>query len=173
MKFLQYGILVSLMVAASAQAAGGKVKETSFSRQYGTAGCGLGSMVIGGGDGIDQIFASTTNNTFYSQMFGITFGTLNCDGGNVFTKAENMDQFINGNKVALAGDMARGQGEAIVSLASIMDCQGNQDQLAGELQRNFKQIFPSHSVATMAVTDSIITVISRNDDLAKACNITM
>jgi hypothetical protein len=152
----------------AAQSGGGK-----FGRAYGTAGCGLGSMVIGKGDGINQIFAATTNDTTWNQMFGISFGTLNCDGGNVFNKAENMDRFIIGNKVALASDIARGEGESIVSLASIMECSGNEAAIGSALQSRFNQIFPSHLTPAMEVTDSIINVVGGNSALAKACQVVL
>ena len=42
---------------------------------YGAAGCGLGSMVFGSKPGAEQVVAATTNGTFGSQTFGITFGT--------------------------------------------------------------------------------------------------
>ncbi|RYZ63378.1 MAG: DUF3015 domain-containing protein, partial [Proteobacteria bacterium] len=56
--------------------------KRSFSRKYGTAGCGLGNMILGKEN---QVFAATTNGTLGNQSFGITFGTLNCEGGNLFT----------------------------------------------------------------------------------------
>ena len=47
--------------------------------KYGTAGCGLGSLVFGNQKGIVQIFAATTNGLFGSQTFGITTGTSNVE----------------------------------------------------------------------------------------------
>ncbi|MCX5790873.1 MAG: DUF3015 family protein, partial [Elusimicrobia bacterium] len=44
---------------------------------YGSAGCGLGSLAFQGNDQT-QILAATTNGTFGSQTFGLTFGTSNC-----------------------------------------------------------------------------------------------
>jgi hypothetical protein len=152
--------------AAQAHTGGGH-----FGRAYGTAGCGLGAMVIGKGDGMNQILAVTTNGTMYNQGFGITFGTLNCDGGNVFNKAENVDRFIIGNKVALASDIARGEGESITALASIMECSGSEAAMGSALQSRFKEIFPSHTVPAMEVTDSIINVVGGDAQLSQACQV--
>ena len=44
---------------------------------YGPAGCGLGNMIVGGGTGFSQVFASTTNTTSGTQTSGITSGTSN------------------------------------------------------------------------------------------------
>lgn len=171
MKFIG---LVGLVLASASYAAPAGKGGGDVSRAYGTAGCGLGSLVIGKGDDFMQVFGVTTNGTFYNQGFGITFGTLNCDSKNIFQKADNMDSFVGANKLALANDIARGNGESIVSLASVLDCSnGVEGELAGELHKSFREIFPSHTVPTMEVTDSILSVVSRHQGLAKACKVVM
>ena len=43
-------------------------------------GCGLGSMMFEGQDGLlSQTCAATFNGSFYSQLFGITTGTSKCN----------------------------------------------------------------------------------------------
>ena len=79
-KYLWKSIILSLTVLVAfgpkdAEAQGKK----SFARQYGMAGCGLGSLAFEPGEG--QISAATTNGTFYNQFFGISSGTLNCVDG--------------------------------------------------------------------------------------------
>lgn len=45
-----------------------------------STGCGLGSMAWRGQRGIGpQVLAATTNGSFGTQTFGITFGTSGCD----------------------------------------------------------------------------------------------
>ena len=56
--------LLALLAAAPAFAQGGGLKGTGA---YGTAGCGLGSLVFGNQAGAVQILAATTNGTFASQ----------------------------------------------------------------------------------------------------------
>ena len=50
--------------------------EGGGDRGYGTAGCGLGAVLMG--PKAAQIFASTTNYTVFNQFFAITIGTSNC-----------------------------------------------------------------------------------------------
>jgi len=138
----------------------------SFSRPYGMAGCGLGSMVIGKRGA--QIFAATTNGTFANQTFGITFGTLNCQDSPNNEVAMRMDHFVAANKGTLAAEIAKGDGEAIGSLSTIMGCD-SASKLGTEMQKNFNQIFPSTEVAPNEITDSIISVIRQNDSLAGSC----
>ena len=78
---------------------------------YGTAGCGLGSILFGSKPGLIQVLAATTNGTFGTQTFGITTGTSNCEdtaGGAQSTKA-----FVQANREAVSKDIARGSGFAV------------------------------------------------------------
>jgi hypothetical protein len=138
----------------------------SFSRPYGMAGCGLGSMIVGKHGG--QIFAATTNGTAWNQTFGIMAGTSNCVDNPNNAMASRMDQFVVANKVALAGDIARGNGETLGSLSTLLGC-SDSIQLNSALQKNFSQIFPSYDVQPNIVTDSIISVVKTDQQLATSC----
>ena len=131
---------------------------------YGTAGCGLGSMVFGSQPGMIQILAATTNGTFASQTFGITTGTSNCGamaGGTASTKA-----FIDANREALAKDISRGQGETIANLATLAGC-SDASAVGSALQKNFQAIFPAASVANAQVGDAVISTLK--SDAALSC----
>ena len=132
---------------------------------YGTAGCGLGSMVFGSQPGIIQVLAATTNGTFASQTFGITTGTSNCGstgGGTASTKA-----FIDANREALAKDISRGQGETIANLSTLAGC-SDAAAVGAELQKNFSSIFPNASVPNDQVGDSVISTLKA--DAALSCH---
>ncbi len=121
---------LSLLVACTAIF----VSSTAFAGGYGTAGCGLGSVIFGNTAGIVQIFAATTNGTSATQTFGITSGTSNCTGGGAQASIRN---FIDANKEVLAKDMARGSGETIKSLASLGGCK-NSAAVGTHLQSQYK-----------------------------------
>lgn len=168
-KLITIAMGMSLMFGTSAAMAAEKAapaKKASYSRQYGMAGCGLGSVVMGKKGG--QIFAATTNSTFYNQMFGISLNTLNCVDSPNKEVAQRMDQYVAANKLALAGDMARGNGEVLSTLSTMMDCTDSA-AISAAMQRNFGQIFPDTSVAPNEITDSIITVIQGDESLAAGC----
>ena len=137
----------------------------AFAGPYGTAGCGLGSMVFGNQAGIIQIFAATTNGTFASQTFGITTGTSNCGamgGGTASAKA-----FIDANREALAKDISRGQGETLQNLATLAGC-SDASAVGSALQKNFQSIFPSASTPNDQVGDAVISTLK--SDAALSCN---
>ena len=130
--------------------------------KYGTAGCGLGSMVFGNQKGIVQIFAATTNGLFGSQTFGITTGTSNCadtSGG-----AASIKSFTETNREALAKDMSRGQGETLKNLATLAGCT-DAGAVGAVLQKNFSAIFPDAAAPSEQVSGAIISTLRSEKSL--------
>jgi hypothetical protein len=129
-----------LAIGMSAQAAGKGNKPSlhdQFTGQgYGTAGCGLGSVVFGQQPGKVQVLASTTN-AWGGQTFAMSSGTSNCS--NAFN-GHAAAEFIKVNKMALEKDIARGQGETLASLGQVMDCQN--PQFASNMKKQYSQQFP-------------------------------
>jgi len=127
--------------------------------QYGSAGCGLGSLVFEPSESFMQVFAATTNSLSGSQTFGITSGTSNCDTGG--GSARNVETFIAANRATLAVEAARGRGETIASLSSLAAC-GDEAALGRALQSNFKTVFSSSTVTDQEVGHNMVTLM-RND----------
>src|SRR5689334_3484559 len=113
-------------------------------KAYGPAGCGLGSLIFEPDSGFTQVFAATTNGTFGTQTFGITSGTSNCAGSSGGSASAKV--FVQTNRVALARDIARGQGETIVSLSRLAGCRAS-SAVGSSLQRRFDQIFTDASAS--------------------------
>ncbi len=132
---------------------------------YGTAGCGLGSMLFNDDKGLVQVLAATTNGFFGTQTFGISTGTSNCAETAAGTKAAQI--FIEANREALAKDMSRGSGETIVNLSSIAGC-ANPVAVGAALQKNFKAIFPDENVSNESVVSSTLNTLK--SDKALACS---
>jgi len=144
---------------ASAPASSGKASGATSGKKYGTAGCGLGSIVMGA-EG-SQILAATLNGTG-TQTFGITSGTSNCGdtgGGEASTRV-----FIEANREALAKEIARGTGEAISNLSTLGGC-GDAQSVGLSLRKNFKGIFPNAMTSTDQVSDAIISTLRSNSTL--------
>jgi hypothetical protein len=142
---------------------GVKGLKTSNGQGYGPAGCGLGSLLFSPDSGFTQVLAATTNGLFGSQTFGISSGTSNCadtGGGTASARA-----FVETNRAALAKDIARGQGEAIESLAKLAHCAAGAP-VAASLQRNFAKIFPTASASDVQVSHSVVDVLKADPVLA-------
>ncbi len=117
------GLILGTSVAQADGTAPKQKKQSlheQFSGQgYGTAGCGLGSIVFGEAPGIVQVAAGILNMTGY-QTFAISSGTSNCGESGKVARA---NQFIEVNKVSLENDLARGTGESVAALGEVMGCQ--------------------------------------------------
>lgn len=126
---------------------------------YGSAGCGLGSVIFRPSEHFVQVFVATTNNLFGNQTFGITSGTSNCAGGP--KAAQALNQYIVANRSALASDIARGRGETIVGLSALAACE-QPSELGSVLQRNFRSIFPRPGTSDEQVSGGILAVLHRH-----------
>ena len=74
----------------------GAFSAAAFAADYGSAGCGLGSLVFKKND-MTQVLAATTNGTFWSQTFGITFGTSGCNAQGMVKVSMARESFIEAN----------------------------------------------------------------------------
>lgn len=129
-------------------------------------GCGLGNMLfkeIGQDKTLFQVFAVTTNGIFGNQTFGITSGTLGCSQPSKFVQNEKLEKFVADNMDSIAQDIASGRGEAVSTLAEMMEVPAN-DRAAfySLLQANFNNIYTSSSVQYSEVIDNIIKVVSNS-----------
>ena len=123
-------------------------------------GCGLGTMVFEGQNGlVSQTFAVTTNGTSGNQTFGITTGTLNCEKYKTITFNEKLNTFVADNMGNLASDIARGQGEYLTTLAVLMEVPSTQKGVFySHLQTHFSDIYTSDKVTHTEVVKNIVAI---------------
>lgn len=129
---------------------------------YGSAGCGLGTLIFEPNNDFTQIFAATTNGTFGTQTFGITSGTSNCDGAGY--NPGSAAAFVETNRSALAKDISRGRGATIASLSDLAGCR-DAGSVGLTLKKNFKTIFPSASASDKQVSKTVLRVLRKNQSL--------
>lgn len=141
------------------KSAGVKAEVLEGRGGYGSAGCGLGSVVIKPSEHFTQIFAATTNGLFGNQTFGITSGTSNCDGPPRPARAAVGYVLANRNALALAA--ARGRGESLDGLATLADCR-SPSGLGRVLQRNFGRIFPDATTSDLQVARAMLDVMRQH-----------
>jgi hypothetical protein len=154
MRKVLLGVLVVAVVVCLGSVAGAVDPKNT--------GCGLGSMAFQGQNGlVSQTFAATTNGTSGNQTFGITSGTSNCEQYKTFTMNEKLNSFVADNMDSVAKDIAKGEGEYLDTMASLMDVnQAQRPQLYAALQKNFSRIYSSPSVTHADVLVSISEVTS-------------
>jgi hypothetical protein len=120
-------------------------------------GCGLGTLLFEGKDGlVQQILAATTNGSFGSQTFGISSGTLGCNQPTEWASNEQLNNFVADNMDNLAKDAAMGQGEYVDTLAVLMGVSSSRRaEFSQMLQNNFSSIFNEASVSHADVIEKI------------------
>jgi hypothetical protein len=124
------------------------VSASAFAADYGSAGCGLGSLVFKQNDGT-QILAATTNGTFGNQTFGITFGTSNCNAKGMIKVSMARESYIEANYKDLSRESAAGKGEYVANLASLYGyTPADSAQFAQLLQKNHTAIFAANDAKT-------------------------
>lgn len=131
-------------------------------------GCGLGSMLLEGQEGIVfNVLAATINGTSGNQTFGMTSGTLGCDGNGTVTFAA-AGEYLNANMEQVARSMATGEGEAMETLAGLM---GIAEQDKGAFiqvsKSNFSSIFSKENVSGAEVMSSLTQAMAADQTLSK------
>lgn len=123
---------------------------------WGEAGCGLGSVVIGSKD--NQIIAATLNDLSGNQTFGITSGTSNCTEGGSFKGRSAATMYIDYNKIQLAKEASRGNGETIATLGQIYGC--NTQVFGDALKSNYKKVFVDSQLNSQAIESQVNELVS-------------
>ena len=140
-RFLMLGLAVAFTAGVSVDAEAKKKKKRKKRKRvikggYGTAGCGLGSIIFKAKPGFIQVISSTTN-MWFGQTFAITSGTSNCDIPHMGMAAA---KFIEINRQLVSKESARGYGESVNSLAEIFQC-NDEKYFATKLKENFNSVF--------------------------------
>lgn len=133
------------------------------------AGCGLGTQVMAGKSGVfAHLVATYTNGLLGNQTFGITSGTLGCNGNSEVTADADLRKFASTNLDQLTVEMAAGEGEALTALASLYGIE-SQDRAAfyGMTKANYGTIVSSDSVTAGEVLASIRTLMASDARLSR------
>ena len=88
-----------------------------------------------------QVLMATTNGTFGSQPFGFSTGTSGCTNDGKVLAAQKTEFFVAATLENLAGDMARGQGEHLTALATLLGVPTEQQEMFSTLvQERFREL---------------------------------
>jgi len=117
-------------------------------------GCGLGTALFKGKSGkVLELFAITTNWSTYSQFCAITSGTSGyTEDGMIGINL--VEVFVADNMDSLASDIAKGEGEYIDALASLMKVD-NKKTFKTKLHKNFYKIYPTKEITSKEVVANI------------------
>lgn len=128
-------------------------------------GCGLGAVVFKDGGANDSVLLqniATCLNGTGSASIGITVGTSECAKPAKFVGNERLNEFAYKNLDDLARDIAAGQGEAVSTMAVLLDVPAAQrPAFYRNLQASFTEIFPTPTVDTAYVVEKITAIAAK------------
>lgn len=144
----------------------------SVSFAAGDAGCGLGSMIISKNSKLLQLFALTTNGSFFSQGLGITSGTSGCSSSGLVMADKQIEYFVEVNQEELSREMAQGHGEKLATLALLKGCttQASQQAFAGFTQSSYSQILPAANTSASDMVQNLNSEMSGQAELNQMCH---
>ena len=108
------------------------------------------------------LFAMTLNHITSSQAFGISSGTSNCiETVPMIDHATNLPEFIEHNKEKLSADAAKGHGETLETLSTIIECKPA--EVKATLKENYKRIFVDTKMEAVGIEASINHFLQDDD----------
>jgi Protein of unknown function (DUF3015) len=119
-------------IALTLMMAGASIPTALAANSDNGPGCGLGKLAWGDykrqKDIAPQVLMATTNGTFWSQTFGISFGTSGCTNDGKVWAEDRTNVFVASTFDSLTSEIAKGEGEHLASLATMMGVPAEQHQ---------------------------------------------
>ena len=118
-------------------------------------GPGLGRVALKGQKGkVMELVGTFLNGICGNGTFAITTGTLDYKEGASIGLNEETKNFIAQNMDNLATDMAKGEGEYLDTLATLMQIE-NKSEFNNKMKANFSNIYTSYGVSADQVAENI------------------
>ena len=141
-------------------------------------GCGLGKLAWGEYKSpkniAPQVMMATTNGTFGSQTFGISFGTSGCTNDGKVMAEHQANLFVASAFDTLSEDMAKGGGEYLTVLATLMGVPTEQQPAFFAMtQEHYRRLVDSGEISSVALITALqntMTSQSRLVSIAQTAN---
>ncbi|HAP42078.1 MAG TPA: orotate phosphoribosyltransferase [Nitrospira sp.] len=123
-------------------------------------GCGLGKLAWADyktpKNIAPQVMMATTNGTFGSQTFGISFGTSGCTNDGKVMAGQQTNLFVAGTFDTLSEDMAKGGGEHLAALATLMGVPADQQPAFFAMtQQQYQMLIQAGETSPVAVVKAL------------------
>jgi hypothetical protein len=120
---------------------------------------------------LPQVLAATTNGTFWSQTFGMTTGTSGCSQDGIVSREHETAVYAQATIENLSQEMAQGQGEHLVSLATLMGVPAELHAAFFQLtQQHYAALFPTDQNDAVAMLAALKTVMAADPVLASVAS---
>ncbi len=120
-------------------------------------GAGLGRVALKGKKGLGfELLGTCLNACCYSQFFAITSGTSGYQEGAKIGNCDDIHQFVASNMDGLAADIARGNGEYLDTLGTILKVE-DRAAFNAKMKSQFRNIYTSYGLTSDQVTENILS----------------
>jgi len=140
-------------------------------------GCGLGKMIwsqpkfTGSKHIMQQVLVSTTNGSFGSQTFGISFGTSGCTNDGVISSNQKVNVFADVNLGNLRQEIAQGRGEYLASFTSLLGVPMRQQHaFYAFAQARYAALFPSEQTTAAEMLAALDQELSVHPEFLPTAN---
>ena len=135
-------------------------------------GCGLGKLAWADyktpKNIAPQVMMATTNGTFGSQTFGISFGTSGCTNDGKVMAGQQTNVFVASTFDTLSEDMARGGGEHLAALATLMGFPVEQQPAFFAMtQQQYQMLVQAGDTSSVAVVKALQDAVSGHSMVAQ------
>ena len=139
-------------------------------KNYGAAGCGVGSLIFSDNSKGSQVLASTTNTTF-TQTSSITSQTSNCydEGAGAYLQYRQ-EEFVAVNYSDLQQQMAVGQGEKLEAFALLLGCDAS-NSFVSMAQKSYADFFAVPVNKPAEFVERVKTGIKADSQASRACKL--
>jgi len=154
-----FGLLAGVLFSATAAQAVGN---------HPMAGCGLAYILFAKDNNSKgtQILASTTNNFYGTQTFGITSGTSGCTEDGAVALGKELEVFASINLNNLAEEMAKGAGEYVTAFASLLGAnEETQPVFLSFFQDKYEVLFPSEETTAIEMLEALKLELAKRPEL--------
>ena len=128
-------------------------------------GCGLGKLAWADyktpKNIAPQVMMATTNGTFGSQTFGISFGTSGCTNDGKVMAEHQTHRFVASSFDTLSEEMARGGGEHLTALATLMGVPFEQHPVFFAMaQQHYRMLVEAGETSSVALLKALEEAMS-------------
>jgi len=116
-----------------------------------------------------EVLMATTNGTFWSQTFGISFGMSGCTNEGKVWAQRKTEVFVSATFDNLAGDMARGHGEHLTALQRCSACRQISSRCVfTKVQERYRELLEHREISPSALIKALDEAVATYPVLAKA-----
>lgn len=145
------------------------ISATSVFAADSSSGCGMGWEIAPK----QSLFSSSTRslvNATFSNTIGMTLGTSGCAKHSIVKNDAKGIHFAEANLNQLAVEMARGNGEFLVSFSEVFGCQ-NSRAFGSMVQAHYETVLPSEKTSGVELYNNVKAQIKNNASLASSCSL--